>query len=304
MVYDKAEVRKALEVLLPDYRHKEIEIFIREDLLADADDEERFYYEAYIEKGGKERLIGTFFNSHIRDALKSLSKVYGYVRVSRKEQSIDRQIRNIEKEYPKAHIVREDGFTGTTMDRPEWNKLYKRLKAGDIVVFDSVSRMARTAEEGIETYFDLYERGVSLVFLKEHYIDTDVYAENTMDRIELQGTDEDEIFKGLNNYFRKLAKRQIRIAFEQAEKEVQDLRQRTKEGIETARLKGKQVGQRKGNRLTIKKEAPAKEVIKKHSKTFGGSLSDKECMSLAKISRNTYYKYKRELLQEEEHGEK
>ena len=51
-----------------------------------------------------------------------------------------------------------------------------------------------------------------MVFLKEHYIDTSVYAENLKDKIELQGTDEDEIFKGLNNYFRKLAERQIRIA--------------------------------------------------------------------------------------------
>ena len=81
--------------------------------------------------------------------------------------------------------------------------------------------MSRNADEGITTYFVLYEKGVQLIFLKEHYIDTDVYAENMRDKIELQGTDEDEIFKGLNNYFRKLAERQIRIAFEQSEKEVQ-----------------------------------------------------------------------------------
>ncbi len=83
------------------------------------------------------------------------------------------------------------------------------------------------------------------------------------DKIELQGTDEDEIFKGLNNYFRKLAERQIRIAFDQAEKEVQDLHQMTREGIETARLNGKQIGQRPGNKLHIKKKAPAKEKILK-----------------------------------------
>lgn len=116
------------------------------------------------------------------------------------------------------------------------------------------------------------------------------------DKIELQGTmDEDEIFKGLNNYFRKLAERQIRIAFEQAEKEVKDLQQRTKEGIETARLNGKQIGQKKGNKLNVKKEAPAKELILKHSRDFGGTLTDKEVMLLAKVSRNTYYKYKSDL---------
>ena len=224
-----------------------------------------------------------------------MSKIYGYARISRKEQSIERQIRNIRSEYPDAHILQE-AYTGTSMERPEWGKLLRKAVGGDTIVFDSVSRMSRSADEGVETYFELYEKGIQLVFLKEHYIDTEVYAENMRDRIELQGTDEDEIFKGLNNYFRKLAARQIRIAFDQAEKEVQDLRQRTREGIETARLNGKQIGQRPGNKLHVKKEAPAKEQILRLSKSFNGSLSDVEVMKVVGLSRNTYYKYKRELI--------
>ncbi|MDO4509688.1 MAG: recombinase family protein [Lachnospiraceae bacterium] len=223
--------------------------------------------------------------------------IYGYCRISRKEQSIDRQIRNIKKEYPDALIIQE-AFTGTKMDRPEWNKLYGKVAAGDTIVFDSVSRMSRSADEGINIYFKMYESNIELIFLKEHYIDTSVYAENIRDKIELQGTDEDEIFKGLNNYFRKLAERQIRIAFEQAEKEVMDLRQRTKEGIETARLNGKQIGQKPGRVFLVKRKEPIKCIIKKHSRDFGGSLSDSEVMTLAKVSRNTYYKYKRELKNE------
>ena len=226
-----------------------------------------------------------------------MPKIYGYARISRKEQSIDRQIRNIKAVYPSA-IILQEAYTGTKMDRPEWNKLYKIAKSGDIIVFDSISRMSRAADEGIKTYFEFYQRGVQLVFLKEHYIDTSIYTESIQDKIKLQGTDEDEIFKGLNNYFRKLAERQIKIAFEQAEKEVQDLHQRTKEGIETARLNGKQIGQKRGNTLTIKKKAPAKEIIKKHSKDFGGSLTDIECIKLARISRNTFYKYKKEIREE------
>lgn len=228
------------------------------------------------------------------DIIQETGRVYGYARISRPQQSIDRQIRNIKAEYPTA-IILQEAFTGTKMNRPEWNKLYKRTRAGDTIVFDSVSRMARNATEGVQIYFELYERGVQLIFLKEKYINTSVYAENLKDKIELQGTDEDEIFKGLNNYFRKLAEKQIRIAFEQAEKEVKDLQQRTKEGIETARLKGKQIGQRPGSILNVKKKAPAKEIIHKHCKEFGGSLTDPEVMKLAKISRNTYYKYKKEI---------
>lgn len=224
--------------------------------------------------------------------------VYGYARISRKEQSIDRQIRNISKEY-KDVVIRAEAFTGTKIDRPEWNKLYKVVKPGDTIVFDSVSRMSRNADEGIDTYFALYERGVNLVFLKEHYIDSAVYAENKKDKIELQGTDEDEIFKGLNNYFRKLAIRQIRIAFEQAEKEVEDLHQRTKEGLQTAKLNGKQIGQKQGIKFNVKKSGPAKEIILKHSKDFNGTLNDAECIKLVGISRNTFYKYKAELKNEQ-----
>ena len=220
--------------------------------------------------------------------------VYGYARISTYKQNIERQISKILRQDSNAVIIKET-YTGTTAERPAWQKLLRNVKAGDTIIFDEVSRMSRNADEGVATYFTLYEKDIQLIFLKEHYIDTNVYAENMRDKIELQGTDEDEIFKGLNNYFRKLAERQIRIAFEQSEKEVQDLRQRTKEGIETSRLNGKQIGQKAGNKLIIKKEAPAKEIILSLSKSFGGNLSDSQCIQLAGISRNTFYKYKKEL---------
>ncbi len=221
-------------------------------------------------------------------------RVYGYARISRPQQSIDRQVRNIKAEYPDAVILQE-AYTGTKMNRPEWQKLYKRVSSGDTIVFDSVSRMSRNASEGVETYFALYEKGIQLVFLKEHYIDTALYAENMRDKIELQGTDEDLIFQGLNAYFRRLAEKQIIIAFEQAEKEVEDLHQRTKEGIETARLNGKRIGLPKGSRLTTKKSVETKALIQKYSKDFDGTLNDAETMALVKVTHNTYYKYKREL---------
>lgn len=223
-----------------------------------------------------------------------MCKVYGYCRISRKTQSIDRQIRNIKAEYPEA-VIFQEAYTGTKISRPIWDKLYKTVKEGDTIIFDSVSRMSRNADEGIKTYFELYDKGINLCFLKERYIDTATYKDNTRDKIPLQGTDEDEIFKGLNNYFRKLAERQIRIAFEQAEKEVQDLHQRTREGIETARLNGKQIGQKQGAKLNVKKAAKAKEIILKHSKDFDGTLSDPEVIKLAGVSRNSFYKYKAEI---------
>jgi len=221
--------------------------------------------------------------------------IYGYCRVSTKTQNIERQERNIKAVYLDAAIVKE-AFTGTKVyERKAFMKLICSLKDGDTLVFDSVSRMSRNADEGVALYMELFNKGIELVFLKERYIDTKIYADNLKDRIQLTGAIEDEIFKGINSYFKALAEKQIRIAFEQAEKEVTDLQQRTREGMATAKLNGKQIGIPTGTKLTTKKSVAAKEIISKHCKTFGGSLSDTECIKLCGITRKTYYIYKKQL---------
>lgn len=224
--------------------------------------------------------------------------IYGYVRISTKRQSIERQIRNIKSAFPDAVIVKEI-FTRTRLDRPEWQKLMKRVRTGDTIVFDSVSRMSGNAEEGFAAYQELYNRGISLAFLKESHIDTAVYKQAMQNSIPRTGSTVDIILQAVEQYLLELAKEQIRLAFEQSEKEVTDLQQRTREGIETARLAGKQIGQPAGTKLVTKKSLAAKELIKKHSWHFDGTLNDSDTMKLACISRNTFYKYKRELMTEE-----
>lgn len=220
--------------------------------------------------------------------------VYGYCRISTKQQSIERQIRNIKAEYDKVVIVTE-AYSGTTMNRPEWNKLHKKAKAGDTIVFDSVSRMSRDADEGFSLYEELYNKGIELVFLKEPHINTATYKKTLQNNVSLTGTNVDYILEGVNKYLMALAKEQIKLAFEQSEKEVEDLHQRTKEGIATARLNGKQIGQKQGATLTTKKSIEAKKQIQKYSKDFDGYLSDADCMRMIGLARNTFYKYKREM---------
>lgn len=223
-----------------------------------------------------------------------MKMIYGYCRISTVKQNIERQVRNILELYSMAHIIREV-YTRTTLDRKEWKKLFAIVKKGDIIVFDSVSRMSGNADEGVEAYKELFNRGVTLIFIKEPHINTEVYREAMTKQIAMTGSNIDFILEGINNYILAVAEEQIRLAFEQSEKEVTDLHQRTKEGIETARLNGKQIGQKKGAKLTTKKEIKAKEIIMKHSVDFNGTLKDDEVMLLAKISRNSYYKYKKEL---------
>lgn len=223
---------------------------------------------------------------------------YGYCRISKAKQSIERQIRNIKAAYPNALIIQEV-FTRTRIDRKEWQKLVSKVKNGDTIIFDSVSRMSGNADDGFAAYEDLFSRGVSLVFLKEPHINTETYKKALQNNVQLTGSNVEYILEGVNKYLMALAQEQIRLAFEQSEKEVEDLHQRTREGIETARLNGKQIGQRKGAKLTTKKSVAAKEIIRKHSQDFNGTLNDMEVMQLTGLARNTYYKYKRELREAE-----
>lgn len=223
---------------------------------------------------------------------------YGYVRISTPQQNIDRQIRNIKAQYPDALIVQEI-YTGTKLEgRREMEKLLRTVKSGDTIIFDSVSRMSRNAEEGFALYEKLYYAGVNLIFLKEPHINSDVYKRSIEHSLKLTGTNVDHIIKGINQYLMVLAKEQIQIAFGQSEKEVLDLRQRTKEGIETARLNGKQIGQKKGKKIKTKKSITAKEQIKKYNKSFNGNLTNEETWKLIGISHGTFYKYKNEIYEE------
>ncbi len=229
-------------------------------------------------------------------------KIYGYARISRKQQSIDRQIRNIKEAYPSAVIIQE-AFTGTKLEgRKEFEKVLKAARSGDMIVFDSVSRMSRNADEGFALYQSLLQKGIDLVFLKEPHINTAVYreaAEKQIDTIKTGDDATDELMAaitaGINRYMFRLAERQIQLAFDQAQKEVDDLHQRTREGIETARLQGKQIGGVEGRTLHVKKAEAAKKMIQKYSHDFDGSLTDFEVMRLIGIARNTFYKYKSQL---------
>ena len=199
-----------------------------------------------------------------------MNKIYGYCRISTKKQSIDRQVRNIEKAFPSAIIIKET-YSGTKYQgRKKLESIIKQVTNGDTIVFDSVSRMSRNAEEGYQLYKELYEKGVELVFLKEPLINTSVYKDNLSKQIDVELNTEDEaanelitgIIEALNKYTMHLVEEQIKLAFIQSEKEVEDLRQRTKEGLETARLNGKQIGQVSGKKLNVKKANDAKEKMR------------------------------------------
>lgn len=242
--------------------------------------------------------------------------IYGYIRVSTNHQKIERQLANIIRAYPELANHHErifiDKFTGTSFDRPDWNRLCKivisHAESGsynerDRIVLDEVSRMGRTAEEGFNIYKDLFAKNIDLEFLKEHYIDTDSYREAMQGLVDIKfdtgdkATDDlvNGIMDKVNTFILRKIEKDIYRAFEQAEHEVTFLRQRIKEGIRERKAHGKQVGRQEGATVTTKKSIESKEKILKYNKAFNGSLTNEDTWKLIGISKGTFYKYKREI---------
>lgn len=232
--------------------------------------------------------------------------IYGYCRISRRTQNIERQIRNIQEAYPSALLIQE-AYTGTKVEgRKEFEKLLKKVKPGDTIVFDSVSRMSRNAEEGFNQYKKWYDNHIELVFLKEPSINTAVTRRTLENRINITvdtgkaSTDKffSTIVEAMNQLQMDNVYERIKEAFDQSQKEVDDLHKRTSEGIETARKAGKQIGQKPGTKFHIKKKKPIMDEIRRKSRDFDGSYTDADLIKILDVSRNTYYKYKKELSQE------
>ena len=102
-----------------------------------------------------------------------MCKVYGYIRVSTKTQKTIRQYDNIKSFNSDAIIIEEKQSGKDIENRAEFRKLLDKVKSGDTIIFDAVSRMSRNADEGYNLYMELMNKGISLVFLKERHIDRD-----------------------------------------------------------------------------------------------------------------------------------
>lgn len=215
--------------------------------------------------------------------------LYAYCRVSTKDQKLERQEKNIKEYYKKKLedlIFFEEKFTGTTSDRPEWKKLIKIVREGDTIIFDSVSRMSRDGEEGYNDYLNLWKRKINLIFLNEQYLNTEIFNSQIAMYDKIENIEIDDTFspliKGIIETLKNILKKQIKVAFEQAEKERDDIVKRITEG----------------QKLTIKKMGRPKRKIPEILKNeiIDGYINSRKkdvkyFIDNYKISRKTFYNY-------------
>lgn len=223
--------------------------------------------------------------------------LFGYCRISTDEesQSLDYQREAIKKDYPKVedHNIYEDIGTGFSFNdeyRPRWKILTSQLISGDTIIFYDFSRFSRNVEEGITAYKGLSAQGVHLVFLTQPELNNDylIKAYETLQAV----------------------KDCLQEAHDTTERRIQ----RTVEAMAAAAKKGKKPGPKKNSHHKKSKEPICKRLIAKHSKGVKrafpdldicqGTHTEKECLQFlrgkeeTKINRDTYFKYKREIIAE------
>jgi DNA invertase Pin-like site-specific DNA recombinase len=142
--------------------------------------------------------------------------IFGYARVSTKDQSLDRQIDSLK--IAGCEEIFKEKISGRKKEKPELDKLFSKLRKDDLLIVDSLDRLGRTSKELINL----------LHFFKEHEINFRSLKEGMFDTTTPMG---EAVF-------------QIMAVLKAMEVEV--LRERTIDGLTAARARGKNGGRKKG----------------------------------------------------------
>ena len=177
--------------------------------------------------------------------------VYGYARVSTQQQELNRQIDLLKNEN--CNEILTEKITGTKASRPELERLKDKLRPGDTVIVESFSRLGRSTKDLIDLVNYFEKNNIKLISIKENFDTTTPQGRLMM-----------TVFQAFSQFERDL------------------IVERTKEGLKSARARG-----RKGGRPKINKKKIDLAMSLYKSKNY--SLN--EITTMTEISKATLYRY-------------
>lgn len=192
---------------------------------------------------------------------------YGYARVSSTDQNEDRQLIALHQAGVDDKFIYIDKQSGKDFNRPQYQKLLRKLKAGDLLYIKSIDRLGRNYEE-IQVQWRILtkEKGVDICVIDMPLLDTRRGKD-------LVGTFLSDIVLQVLSFV--------------AENERNNIRQRQAEGIAAARARGVHLGR-------PVKEAPADfdRIVKAWEKK---EITMAEAMQMTGMSETTFYRRRREM---------
>lgn len=190
-------------------------------------------------------------------------KKYGYVRVSTKEQNEDRQMIALSRWGVRDADIYMDKLSGKDFNRPQYRKLLKKIKPGDLIVIKSIDRLGRNYQEIIDQWRVITKnKGADVLVLDMPLLDTRKGKD-------LMGTFIADMVLQLLSYV--------------AQTERENIRQRQAEGIEAAKIRGVQFGR------PCKDIPPEFHLIR--SRWEVGEISGREAARQLAVSHNTFFKW-------------
>lgn len=195
------------------------------------------------------------------------SQAYGYARVSTRDQNLDRQVLALEEFGLERGHIYADKASGKDFRRPQWQKLVRKLRTGDILVVKSIDRLGRNYDEIINEWrLITKEKGAHVVVLDMPLLDTREKPDN------VTGTFIADLVLQLLSYV--------------AQVERESIRQRQAEGIAAAKARGVRFGR-------PAKERPSCYGVIKES-YLAGSITRVEAAERTGVCPNTFDKWLRE----------
>ncbi|MFP3887734.1 recombinase family protein [Priestia filamentosa] len=182
--------------------------------------------------------------------------IYGYARVSTKEQNLDRQLKQLNDSG--CDKIFEEKISGATTERPELQNMLSVLQPGDRIIVSDLTRISRSSKDLFELIEVIKEKGAALKSLKDIWLD--MTEDNPYSTFLLT------VMAGVN----------------QLERDITRMRQ--KEGIAIAKDKGRYVGRTKKYH---DKHAGMNHAIELYQ---AGSHTIKEISEITNVSKSALYR--------------
>lgn len=193
--------------------------------------------------------------------------IYGYCRVSTKNQKISRQVEALLEYGVEYANIYMDTYTGSEIRRKGLDELREVLKSGDTIVIKEIDRLGRNRSQTIELIKELIANDIDLVVLDTPYLQEFIIRE----------------LKKNEGFMEIMANTLLSLILEVAEQERKKILMRTSEGKRKALEKGIVFG---------RKQKITKDVFLDHyTQVLSDSLTPKDVQRLLGISKQSYYNY-------------
>ncbi|WP_337035786.1 recombinase family protein [Paenibacillus illinoisensis] len=210
--------------------------------------------------------------------MRTLTRIYGYARVSTKDQNEDRQLTVLRGQGIPEDYIFVDKVSGKNFDRPEYQLLKRVLREGDTLFVKSINRFGRNKQDILKEWQWLIDAKIHVVVIDIPILDTRKYQE----------------LEGIGQLIMDLV---LQILSWLAEEERKGIKQAQAEGIAEAKKKGKYLGRPRINLSTLK--PGQRGILDANYKLWkDNELTAVEFMRKLDLKKNTFYKVMKEYEQE------